>query len=153
MSVNLNHPRSKSILFIETSLLFNRFDIIDRVIDTCSYLVKNWRIGVIYYFKRYNSYRLVILSKTCSPEYITGKLNELINTFLEKCSFTILLDEKGFYRPQLVEEADCFISGLHTDIPITLKERLKKPLIKLSNISYLASQLLYIIDQYPYIKP
>ncbi len=153
MSVNLNHPLSKSILFIETSLFFNRHDIIDRIIDTCRYLADNWRIGIIYYPKRYNSYRLVVLSKACIVKDVTGRLGELIDTFLEQCNFAVLLDENGLYMPHFIEKADCFVSGLHTDIPLTLKERLKRPLVKLSNVSYLASQILYIVDQYPFIDP
>ncbi len=144
-------PRQyKDFLFIETSLLFNRYDIIDRIVSSHKYLKNTGRIGVIFYSIGHKKYQLLISNRTGEVETTTGNIRDLIYSFINTCSKPVILDEHGKYRPDLVVEAKCLIAGLHSDLPgfigsLQLMER-----VKLSGVSYLASQLLYIIDNYPF---
>ncbi|ABN69974.1 hypothetical protein Smar_0874 [Staphylothermus marinus F1] len=71
--------------------------------------------------------------------------------FLKNCRVPIIyFTENGVYNLSIISNAECYISGLHTDIPDTIAEYIRKKYLvietMLSKINYLASQVLIITE-------
>lgn len=149
MRENLNPSRyNKRFLFIEYKPLFNRYDIINRIKSYTKLLTYFKQIGVIYYKK--NKYVLEIISKNTVSAY-PGQIHILIDMFLKNCRVPIIyFTENGVYNLSIISNAECYISGLHTDIPDTIAEYIRKKYLvietMLSKINYLASQVLIITE-------
>ncbi|ADI32682.1 hypothetical protein [Staphylothermus hellenicus] len=139
---------NKKFLFIEHNPLFNRYDIIERIRSYTRLLTHFKQVGIIYYRK--NKYVLKIISKNTTSAY-PGQIHALIDMFLKDCRIPIIyFTENGAYDLSNTSNAECYISGLHTDIPNTIAEYIhrKYPAIEtvLSKINYLASQVLIIAE-------
>lgn len=148
-SLSLN-PYNRKFLFIEYKPFFSRYDIVERIKSYAKVLLHIEQIGIIYFKK--NKYILEIISKNKSLTY-KGNIYELINKFLKNCNIPIVLfSEEGYYNLNHVLDAKCYISGLHTDIPYTIAEHIRRNYeileIALSKINYLASQVLIITDMH-----
>lgn len=140
-----NNPR---ILFIEATPSFSRYDIIERIKRILSYTSNLAYLGLLYYKKGYN---LIVCTRSiCRHE--TNDYYKLLDSFLSYCSAIGILHENGcFIRQNIIDKTICLVSGLHSDIPVSTIEHIRKThrnvyIISLSPISYLASQILIITD-------
>ncbi len=151
MRENLNHNQysSKRILFIEINPLFNRYDIVDRILQTTSYLRIIDKIGVLFFDRKSRSYVLKIANKN-NLEVLRGYIYELIDYFLDKCRYLVELDENSRYNEYLLKTAHCFIAGMHSDIPSSIRDYLSSKYTmyrsSLSKMPYLSSQIPYILE-------
>lgn len=133
----------KHIIFIEISHSFNRYDIIRRIIRISGFCKV---INTIYLFILHGNPNLYIINR---EKYLKKQVKEPINILLEiisKCKNPVILDEKGKEDISLINESDCLISGLHSDPLLEIEPLMRIERVRLSNISYLASMLLPIID-------
>ncbi len=138
--------------FIETNPEFNRYDVIDRVIKTLNKL----------FVKGYEAYFIIDKGMTVelircrngfsSKALIMGISAYLVQSLyaLNNCSTIVLLSEEGDYELGKLFDSDCFLLGLHSDIDkslIQIIESTNKIIkVRLSEIPYMTSQCIYIIE-------
>ncbi len=147
MRENPSHRQYKKFLLIELNPGFNRFDIIDRIKEICSNHLYNLDVRILVFSRKENSY---IIINPVDGTRISGSLWELLINELETCRKPVILAEDGEFNMNLIRSADCYIAGLHSDVPISIIDfiirRFGGQCIRLSKIPYLASQVLLIID-------
>ena len=147
MRENPSHRQYKKFLLLELNPGFNRFDIIDRVGEICSNHLSNLDVRILVFSRKENSY---IIVNPVDGTHISGSLWELLINGLEACNQLVILTEDGEFNVNLIRSADCYLAGLHSDIPMSVIDfivrRFGGQCIRLSRIPYLASQVLLIID-------
>ena len=150
MRENQSRSQYKQVLFVEYNPYFNRIDIIKRIIHLSRFLKIIQKVNILFFDQNKHSYCLVEIVK---DNYLVLPMNygEAIKYFLKECKSICIMDENGENVFNKYEEnCDCIMSGLHSDIPSSTINYIEKYLplyrVKLSNISYLATQVLLIID-------
>ncbi len=139
----------KRLIFIEINPSFNRFDIIERITHSIKRLLYIDDISILLCIDTCKLYRITrdIISIEDLNKY--REIPHILSNIIDKCSRTVILTEYGKPLPHHISKSDCYIAGLHTDIPRNiLNHLLKKNVtpIKLSNNYYLASMIPFIID-------
>jgi len=141
------------IFFMEPCSHFNRFDIVRRVVEYSKYT----GIESIHVILLYAEPNIMIIRRGLSISLNLDDPFEYLISELQKCRNIILLTESGNYDIALLTNTECFLAGLHTDIPdnIIAKIEREKPLnrVKLSNVPYQAQTLLAVIDIYASNNP
>jgi len=139
----------RKLFLIESSPRFNRFDIVNKLVEFSKYMKENKSIYIIILYKKPNMY--VIDRARYTIHDVVNPLEYLIG-MLKACKMTTLLTEKGTYNTQILEKSDCFIAGLHSDIPEDIVTRIGSELclnkVKLSNVPYHAVVVASVIDIY-----
>ncbi len=149
MRGNLSHNQYKQILFIEYNPYFNRIDIIKRIIYLSKFLKTVKKINILFFDQSKRSYYLVDVIKG-NYSALPTNYYEAIKRFVRECKSICIMDENGENVFREEKSCDCILSGLHNDIPSSAINYIEKYFtiyrVKLSNISYLATQVLLIID-------
>ncbi len=150
MRGSLNHRRYRDIvkiIFIEANPLFNRYDIIHRIFKSAGETLIPLTPYVVYFNRSKNSYTMQSIDGV-----VYGDLKDLMNRVLEGCNWIVLLAEDADYSIENIIRGECFIAGLHTDIPESMESyiesRFNAHRTRLSRIPYLASQIPHILDVY-----
>ena len=137
------------IFYIESNPSFNRYDILKRITRLSRHLTHIDVIQVILLYKKPNTY--IIRNGETITLFYDNPLHHLLSELI-KCNKITLLDENSKYDTNTLFQTECFLAGLHTDIPEDILKTLSQHVffekIKLSNIPYPASTLLAIIDMY-----
>ncbi len=152
-------PSQYNIAFIETKPDFNRYDIIPRIIYSFKHTVMLDNLIIVY--PRKHSIHLVVC-KNKQHKCLDEKVS--IEEFLQKIikdTYIIHLTENAplsihYFRPWLTSisksyDKILFLSGIHSDIPYSLLERIREispgiELLSLGRVPYLASSIPIIID-------
>ncbi|RLG80959.1 MAG: hypothetical protein DRO13_02395 [Thermoprotei archaeon] len=139
----------KKLIYMEFNPSFNRPDIIERIL----YLSRQaTHISDVYISisKSETLFNVLRIKNGVVIERSILSFNDLLEYSLKECNKIAVLDENGEPDLNILSSTDCYLAGLHTDIPYTeLREicrNRKCKRIKLANISYLASSLISILD-------
>jgi len=139
----------RKVFLVETDPRFNRFDIVSKLVEFSKYMKDDKNIHVIILYKKPNIY--VIERGRCTTHNVDNPLEYLIGV-LKVCKVITLLTEEGAYNTQILEKSDCFVAGLHSDIPKSIATYLEGGIhlskVKLSNVPYHAVVVVSVIDIY-----
>jgi len=139
----------RKIFLVESDPRFNRFDIVNKLVEFSKYMKRGKNIYVIILYKKPNIY--LIERDYYTTHDVDHPLEYLIG-MLKACRMTTLLTETGVYNTRMLEESDCFVAGLHSDIPENIIARIESGLylnkVKLSDVPYHAVVVASVIDIY-----
>jgi len=136
----------KKLIFIEHDPLFNRLDIIDRIIDLSRRARFIDETIIIYPYRE--SHRIHLVKRNCGEQVVSGSMDYVVS-IVKSCETPVVLHENGIYDPYIVVYGDCYLAGIHSDIPLSFLQNIfdgKYWMIKLSNMNYLASQIIPVIE-------
>lgn len=138
----------KKLVFIEENPLFNRWDIIDRIINIF-YINKLFDKIIIIIGKRDNIYSIIV-DKQYRRELVGGNVIDILSKTMNTCNRVCILDEQSPLDTKCLIESQCYFAGLHNDPSIKtikyIEENFEYCRSRLSNISYLASTIIPIIE-------
>ncbi len=135
---------NRYLFFIESTHPFHRYDIIERIIRISRFCKV---VDTIYLAVLHSKPNVFIIKKGKYLALETNSPLDYILSWIKKCNMPVILDEKGRVDFALIGTSDCFIAGLYSDLPEEVMNSLRTFFkVRLSNIPYLASMLLPIID-------
>jgi len=139
----------RKIFLIEADPRFNRFDIVNKLVEFSKYMGEEKIVYVIILYKKPNIY---VIEKTHYTIHDVVNPLEYLIGLLKDCKTTTLLTERGVFDTQTLEKSDCFVAGLHSDIPENITTLIEGVLhlkrVKLSNVPYHAVVVASVIDIY-----